>query len=103
MEKLLAPVEVFYSCSDSPTDAPMLEQLEHHLSALQREGLIATWHKRQIVAGSVRQVELDRHLNTAALILLLVSSDFLASGYCYGTAMHRALRETLAQEAHVIP
>ena len=34
MEKPLAPVEVFYSCSDSPADAPLLEQLERHLSAL---------------------------------------------------------------------
>jgi hypothetical protein len=103
MEKLLAPVKIFYSCSDSPTDAPLLEQLERHLSALQREGLIASWHKRQIVAGSVRQVELDRHLNTASLILLLVSSDFLASDYCYGTEMQRALQRHAAKEAQVIP
>jgi hypothetical protein len=103
MEKLLAPVEIFYSCSDSPTDAPLLEQLESHLSVLQREGLIATWHKRQIVAGSVRQAELDRHLNTASLILLLVSSDFLSSDYCYGTEMQRALQRHAAKEAQVIP
>ncbi len=103
MEKPLAPVAVFYSCSDSPTDAPFLEQLERHLSALQREGLIFTWHNRQIVAGSVRQVELDRYLNTAALILLLVSSDFLASDYCYGTDMQRALQRHAAKEAQVIP
>lgn len=103
METQRTPVEIFYSCSDSPTDAPLLEQLEHHLKALQREGLIATWHKRQIVAGSVRQVELDRHLNTAALILLLVSSDFLASDYCYGTEMRRALQRHAAKEAQVIP
>jgi len=81
----------------------LLEQLERHLSALQREGLISTWHKRQIVAGSVRQVELDRHLNTASLILLLVSSDFLASDYCYGTEMRRALQRHEANEAQVIP
>ncbi|MEO6892854.1 MAG: CHAT domain-containing protein [Ktedonobacteraceae bacterium] len=99
----MAPIEVFYSCSDSSTDAPLLEQLERHLSALQREGVIATWHKRQITAGSVRQVELDRHLNTAALILLLVSSDFLASDYCYGTEMQRALQRHEAHEAQVIP
>ncbi|HEU5376412.1 MAG TPA: CHAT domain-containing protein [Ktedonobacteraceae bacterium] len=103
METQHTPVAVFYSCSDSPTDAPLLEQLERHLSSLQREGLITTWHKRQIVAGSVRQAELDRHLNTAALILLLVSSDFLASDYCYGTEMQRALQRHAAKEAHVIP
>lgn len=103
MEKPLAPVEVFYSCSDSSTDAPLLEQLEHHLSVLQREGLITTWHKGRIVAGRVRQAELDRHFNTAALILLLVSSDFLASDSCYGTEMQRALQRHAAQEAQVIP
>src|SRR6266566_7498916 len=103
METQHTPVEVFYSCSDSPIDAPLLEQLERHLSALQREGLISTWHKRQIVAGSVRQVELDRHLNTASLILLLISSDFLASDYCYGTEMRRALQRHENKEAQVIP
>jgi hypothetical protein len=103
MQKPPVPIEVFYSCSDSPTDAPLREQLEHHLSALQREGLIATWHRRQIVAGSIRQEEVQRHLNTATLILLLVSSDFLASDYCYGTEMHRALQRHAAREAQVIP
>jgi TIR domain len=103
MEKSLAPINVFYSCSDSPTDAPLLEQLECHLSTLQREGLIATWHKRQIVAGSARQEEVDRHLNVAALILLLVSSDFLASDYCYGTEMQRALQRHETNEAIVVP
>lgn len=103
MQKPLAPINVFYSCSDSPTDAPLLKQLEHHLSALQREGLISTWHKRHILPGSVRQTELDRHLDTATLILLLVSSDFLASDYCYDTEMQRALRRHAAGDAQVIP
>ena len=102
METQHTPLEVLCSCSDSPDDAPLLEQLERHLSALQREGLISTWHRRQIMAGSVRQEELDRHLNTAALILLLVSSDFLASEYCY-REMQRALQRHAAKEALVIP
>jgi hypothetical protein len=103
MQKPPAPIEVFYSCSDSPDDAPLREQLERHLSILQREGLIATWHQRQIIAGSVRQEEVDRHLNTASLILLLISADFLASDYCYGVEMQRALQRHTAREAQVIP
>lgn len=103
MGNLLAPVAVFYSCSDSPTDAPLLEQLERHLSALQREGLIATWHKHQIVAGSVVQRELDQHLSTASLILLLLSPDFLASNYCYETEMQQALQRHEAGQARVVP
>lgn len=103
MQKLLAPIDVFYSCSDSLQDAPLREQLERHLSGLQREGLIATWHQRQIIAGCDRQKEIDRHLNTASLILLLISSDFLASDYCYGDEMQRALQRHAARKALVIP
>jgi TIR domain len=103
MEMPFAPVEMFYSCSDSPVDAPLLEQLEHHLSVLRQEGLIATWHKRQIVAGSDWQVELDRHLSTASLILLLISPDFLASDYQYGVELQRAIQRHDENDACVIP
>jgi hypothetical protein len=103
METPFAPVEVFYSCSDSPVDAPLLEQLEQHLSVLRREGMIATWHKRQIVAGSDWQMELDHHLNTASLILLLISPDFLASDYQYGVELRRAMERHAENEARVIP
>src|SRR6266700_2719726 len=103
METPFAPVEVFYSCSDSPVDAPLLEQLEHHLSMLRHEGMIATWHKRQIVAGSDWQVELDHHLNTASLILLLISPDFLASDYQYGVELQRAIQRHDENQARVIP
>jgi hypothetical protein len=103
METPFAPVEVFYSCSDSPVDAPLLEQLEHHLSVLRHERLIATWHKRQIVAGSDWRVELDSHLNTAFLILLLISPDFLASDYQYGVELQRAMERHDENEARVIP
>jgi len=95
------PVEVFYSFADA--DASLLEQLEHHLSVLRREGQITTWHKRQVTAGSDWQVELDQHLNTASLILLLISPDFLASDYQYGVELQRAVQRHDANEARVIP
>src|SRR2546429_4875888 len=101
METLFAPIEVFYSFAE--VDAPLLEQLERHLSVLRHEGYISTWHKRQIVAGSDWQVELDRHLNTASLILLLISPDFLASDYQYGVELQRAMERHDENEAYVIP
>jgi len=101
MSILFTPVEVFYSFAD--VDAPLLEQLEHHLSVLRREGQITTWHKRQIVAGSDWQMELDQHLNTASLILLLISPAFFASDYCYGVEMQHAMQRYEAGEARVIP
>jgi V8-like Glu-specific endopeptidase len=101
METPFAPIEVFYSFAEA--DALLLEQLERHLSLLRREGTIATWHKRQIVAGSNWQMEVDQHLNTASLILLLISSDFLASDYGYGSELQHALQRHEANEAIVVP
>jgi len=42
-------------------------------------------------------------LNSASVILLLISSDFLVSDYCSGIEMERALQRHQANEACVIP
>ena len=48
MSALAAPIEVFYSYADA--DESLCIELDKHLSQLRRDGLITTWHKRQIVA-----------------------------------------------------
>src|SRR5438105_4373420 len=94
-------IEVFYSYAHK--DEALRNELEKHLSILHRRGLISSWHDRQIVAGTDWAESIDTHLETASLILLLVSSDFLASDYCYGIEMKRALERHQANEARVIP
>lgn len=101
METRGTPIEVFCSYSDSSEDVPLLEQLESHLSSLENEGLISTWHKRQLAPGSDRQKEIEHHLNSAGLILLLVSSDFLTD-YCR-TEMERALQRHVTEQTLVMP
>ena len=96
-----ASVEVF--CSYAEQDASFLEQLEDHLSVLRRSGTIVTWHRRKVIAGSDWEHELDHHLQTAPLILLLISPDFLASDYQYGMELQRAMQRHQANEARVIP
>src|SRR5207237_2712073 len=44
-----------------------------------------------------------QHLNTARIILLLVSPDFIDSDYCYGVEMKRAMERHERGEARVIP
>ncbi len=101
MSALPVPIEVFYSYAD--VDEDLCNELDKHLSQLRRDGLITTWHKRQIVAGQDWTKTLDQRLNTAAVILLLISADFVASDYCYSTEMHRALQRHEDGEACVIP
>lgn len=93
--------EIFYSYAHE--DEELRNQLERHLSVLKRQGLISSWHDRLIDAGNDWEREIDAHLNTAHIILLLVSADFMFSEYCYSIEMERALERHDAGEARVIP
>jgi hypothetical protein len=55
------------------------------------------------VAESEWEEEIDRHMKTADIILLLVSPDFVASRYCYEIALPDAMARHEAGEAYVIP
>ncbi len=68
-------VEVFYSYSHK--DEEMRDELEKHLSILKHRGLILSWHDRKIDAGEEWKGKIDEHLNSAQIILLLISADFL--------------------------
>jgi tetratricopeptide (TPR) repeat protein len=94
-------VDVFYSYAHK--DEPLREALEKHLALLQHQGYIRQWHDRCIRAGADWAQAIDAHLNTASLILLLISADFLASPYCYHIEMKRALERHRLGEARVIP
>jgi len=95
------PVTVFYSYDHK--DTVLVDELEKHLSLLQRQGIISAWYDRQIVPGTNWAHAIDSHLNKATIILLLVSPDFLASDYCYQVEMQRALERGKKGEARVIP
>jgi hypothetical protein len=92
---------VFFSYAQR--DKALRDQLENHLSNLKYRGLITTWHDREIQAGEERARQIDIYLNNARIILLLISAHFMASEYCYGLEMKRALERHQRGEAHVIP
>jgi hypothetical protein len=77
--------------------------VEVFFSYAHEDELLRDWHDRQISAGTEWAGQIDSHLNTARIILLLVSPDFIASDYCYDVEMQRALARHEAGEARVIP
>lgn len=95
------PIEVFIAYAHE--DKELLDGLAKQLGILKRQGLIKIWHDRDIGAGTEWGREIYAHLNTAELILLLVSPDFIASEYCYGVEVKRAMERHDAKEARVIP
>ena len=92
---------VFFAYSH--TDEDLRDELEVHLTSLKRQGLIESWHDRRIEAGQDWSQAIDENLATAEVILLLVSPDFIASEYCYGVELKRALERHEAGSARVIP
>lgn len=96
-----SPLQVFYSYSHK--DDEFRIALENHLSLLQRQGLITAWHDRRIGAGDEWREQIDSHLRSADIILLLVSADFIASDYCFDVELQCALDRHKAGKAVVIP
>src|SRR2546421_13002459 len=94
-------VEVFYSYAHE--EEKLRDELKKHLSNLKRQGVITNWYDRDISAGKVWNEEIERHLNSAKVILLLISADFLNSDYSNGHEVIRALERHEAAEARVIP
>jgi hypothetical protein len=101
MSRKAPTLELFYSYAHA--DEPMRKKLEKHLATLHQQGLIASWHDRMIGAGTEWEQQIDEHLNRAQIILLLISANFLASPYCSGIEMKRAMERHKANEARVIP
>ncbi len=94
-------IELFLSYSHS--DEMLKDQLAKHLKLLARQQVISAWHDRDIGAGTEWASQISTHLETAKVILLLISSDFLASDYCYDIELSRAMERHESGEARVIP
>ena len=95
------PIEVFFSYSHK--DETLRDELADHLAMLKNQGLIKAWHDREITASSEWAGAIDEHLESAQIILLLISASFLASKYCHDIEMKRAMERHEQKEARVIP
>ena len=97
----IQPARVF--CSYSHFDSEFTRELEGHLYSLIRQELIILWYDRRIAPGSNWKEEIPKELDEADIILLLISSFFISSDYCYHIEMGRALQRHKEGSAVVIP
>ena len=97
----MGTMAVFISYSHK--DETLRAELQTHLKLLQREGAISVWTERKVGAGGEWKGEIDRNLEAAEIVLLLISADFIASDYCFDLEMQRALARHDAKEALVVP
>ena len=100
-ERAEGPLQIF--CSYSHKDADLLDQFKAHTAILRRTGPVLTWTDREILPGSDWSREIASRLNSADIIVLLVSADFIASDYCYTKELGRAMERHAADETKVVP
>lgn len=94
-------VKLFYCYSHK--DEELRDRLAVNLGGLKRRGIINEWHDRKIGLGEEWRNVLDKELEAADIILLLISPDFIDSDYCCDTEMEYAMKRHEAGEAVVIP
>src|SRR5579859_2656706 len=84
-------------------DEQLCTELQKHLRLLERVKGVEVWSDLQLHGGEEREREISLYLNTAQIILLLISPDFMDSDQCYHIEMKRALERHEAEKASVIP
>jgi hypothetical protein len=94
-------VKVFLSYSHK--DEPLQRELDEQLGVLKHEDIIEVWWDRRLAPGDDWNKEILRELESARIILLLVSPSFLNSQFCYQTEMRHAVERHRAGLARVIP
>lgn len=95
------PIEVFISFSHKDED--LKNALYDQLSPLKWKGWIKPWQDWDIEPGTEWDDEIMERLETAGIILLLVSPGFIASEYCFGKELKRAMERHELGSARVIP
>ena len=95
------PFNVFISYSHE--DIALRRELDKHLRTLKDAKIINIWTDSDIMPGTEWATQILANLNSAQIILLLVSADFLASSFCQSVEMTKALERHDANTARVIP
>ena len=95
------PYEVFISYAHE--DSSFLPKLEKHLESLKKQNLISTWSDTDISPGTEWKPQIMSRLNSAQIILLLISSDFMGSNFCYSIEMKTAIQRHKNNQARVLP
>jgi len=95
------PVKVFISYSHADSD--YLKELSNALSPLVRLNALRLWSDRSIDAGEEWEREIFRELDEADIVLCLVSSDFIASDFCWKKEFERALAAHQTGKKVIVP
>ncbi len=94
------PVRLFVSYSSK--DQRYKDDLETNLTLMKNQGLISSWDMRHLTAGEPWDQRVKEELEKAQVILLLITTNFLASYYIQRVELERALQRHKKKTAVVV-
>ncbi|HZF49807.1 MAG TPA: toll/interleukin-1 receptor domain-containing protein [Polyangiaceae bacterium] len=97
--------------SDKPTvfisysraDKEWKERLVKHLGVLKRQGLLDIWDDSRIAAGESWKQEIEKAIDRASVVVLLLSADFLSSEFVWNEEIPRILRRRQSEGLRILP
>lgn len=89
--------------SYSHKDKEYLSRLLVHLRPLEKSKLIDAWNDTRIVPGQKWREEIEKALEAAAVAVLLVSADFLASNFIVDNELPPLLESASKQGTVILP
>src|SRR5262249_30300028 len=85
------------------SDQHCLERLLVHLRPLQRAKSIICWSDKSIRTGDKWRTEIKKNIDDAAIAILLVSADFLASDFIVNNELPPLLVGAEARGTRILP
>lgn len=93
--------QVFVSYSHE--DSEHLARLKVHLRPFERKGLVEVWSDAKLKAGQRWRKQIEDAINRAAVAILLVSADFLASDFVVDNELPPLLKAAQEEGVKVLP
>lgn len=94
-------IQIFIAYSQK--DRTELDALRTHAAPLLRKGNVRIWFDGEIIPGEAWDTAIKANLHAADIILMLLSSNSLASDYFYEQEVKDALKRHEAGTARVVP
>jgi len=95
------PYRVFVSYARE--DEAQMRKMRAHLRALELDGMLKIWADEDILTGDEWAEEIQKQIDQADIILLLMSPDFVNSDFIHRVELKQALERKVAGKSLVVP